>query len=140
VDFKAELENLYKRVGKLTPQLVVDEARNKTHPLHDHFEWDDAVAAELHRLEQARSLIRKVKIKYLDADEQRQEVRAFVSVPDNGGRIYRHVDHVAEEPFQLKLILSEMERDWKTLLTRWGRYEEFWHLVQVSLEETGDNL
>jgi hypothetical protein len=140
VDIQAELNRLYQRAGKLTPQLVVDEASDPANPLHEHFEWDDAVAAHEHRLSQARALIRKVKITYLDADDRPQEVRAFVSIPSNGGRVYRHVDHVAENPFQLKLILAQMEREWQGMMTRWGRYDEFWHLVQSGIEETGDEL
>lgn len=47
--------------GRLTPDAVVDDARDPRSPLHDQFEWDDAKAAHQYRLEQARELIRTVK-------------------------------------------------------------------------------
>jgi hypothetical protein len=50
------------RGGKLTPSRVVDAARNPDHPLHTHFDWDDSAAAELWRVEQARRLIRSVRV------------------------------------------------------------------------------
>jgi hypothetical protein len=44
--------------GLLQPKEVVNEARSSKSPLHDRFEWDDSIAAEEYRLEQARQLIR----------------------------------------------------------------------------------
>jgi len=48
------------RRGRLTPEEVVDEARDPDSPLHRYFEWDDSAAAEAWRLNQARSMIRWV--------------------------------------------------------------------------------
>ena len=42
--------------GKLYPRAVVDAARPAGSPLHGSFEWDDSVAAESYRIEQARKL------------------------------------------------------------------------------------
>lgn len=54
--------------GRLTPELVVEAARDPASPLHSHFEWDDPKAAAAHRLDQARTLIRSVKIQVTVAD------------------------------------------------------------------------
>ena len=43
--------------GKLTPDAVVDDAKNPASPLHPFFEWNDAKAAEEHRRYQARKLM-----------------------------------------------------------------------------------
>ena len=43
--------------GTLDPEMVVDAAGDPDHPLHGHFEWDDAKAAHQYRLGQARALI-----------------------------------------------------------------------------------
>lgn len=48
--------------GKLTPENVLAEARKESSPLHDHFQWDDADAAEKWRLDQASRLIRTFTI------------------------------------------------------------------------------
>lgn len=48
--------------GVLTPSAVVEAARDEDHPLHDQFEWDDGRAAQAHRLQQARALIRSVQV------------------------------------------------------------------------------
>ena len=48
--------------GKLTPELVVQSARSKNSPLHDYFDWDDKVAGVHWRIQQARELIRSIRI------------------------------------------------------------------------------
>ena len=57
------LKNLEDRNGRLTPTQVVNAARDESSPLHSCFEWDDGLAAESWRIEQARELIRSVKVK-----------------------------------------------------------------------------
>jgi hypothetical protein len=46
--------------GIITPEAVRDRARNRRSALHKHLEWDDSEAAEICRLDQARTLIRSV--------------------------------------------------------------------------------
>lgn len=48
--------------GRLTPDAVVEDARDPQSPLHDLFEWDDAKAAYQHRLDQARAIITSVRV------------------------------------------------------------------------------
>lgn len=48
--------------GRITPAAVVAHARDPASPLHHLFEWDDRVAAEQHRLEQARTLLRSCQV------------------------------------------------------------------------------
>jgi hypothetical protein len=57
-----ELEKLVDPRGKLDPEVVVKAARKKNHPLHDYFEWDAKKAAHAYRIDQARTLIREVKV------------------------------------------------------------------------------
>lgn len=50
--------------GCPTPQSVVDVARDPKSALHKYFEWDDKIAGDLYRLDQARSLLQSVTIWY----------------------------------------------------------------------------
>ena len=57
------LAALYRRNGEsITPEAVIDDARDPSSPLHACFEWDDKKAAHQHRLDQARELIRAVPV------------------------------------------------------------------------------
>ena len=55
-----ELQRIRNRRGELTAKSVVDESRPEDAPLHSAFEWNDSVAGERYREQQARSLIRAV--------------------------------------------------------------------------------
>jgi hypothetical protein len=54
--------------GELTPEVVEEKARDPKSPGHDYFEWDDAVAGYRHRLDQARTLIKTVKVEIVTTD------------------------------------------------------------------------
>ncbi len=58
----AEIKALEDRRGRLTPEQVVEAARAETSAIHGCFEWDDSVAAEKFRIDQARELLKRVKI------------------------------------------------------------------------------
>ncbi len=53
---------LLERKGRLTADDVVEAARNPKSPLHGYFTWDDAEAAHARRIDEARSLIRSVRV------------------------------------------------------------------------------
>lgn len=60
--------------GRVTARAVVNAAKNPLHPLHDEFEWSDPAAADLHRLERARQLIRFVTIEVVHHSEKHRVV------------------------------------------------------------------
>ena len=57
-EVRDEIRRLYERDGEVRPSVVVTEAHKVKSPLHAMFEWDDAKAANLHRLDTARKIIR----------------------------------------------------------------------------------
>lgn len=48
--------------GRLTPDAVIHDAKDKDSPLHDQFEWDKTKAAYAHWQDQARALITSVRV------------------------------------------------------------------------------
>lgn len=105
--------------GKLQPQDVVDEARDEKHPIHRHFEWDDAIAAEAHRRDQARELINCVVVERGD-DARREPL--FVAINEGrGGTFHRLFAEVRTNP-QLQWLL--MEQATNDLIAWEKRYRE----------------
>ncbi|MEN6487671.1 MAG: hypothetical protein ABFD66_02115 [Smithella sp.] len=51
-----------KNGGIISPRLIVDVARDEKNPLHGYFYWDDKIAGDRYRLNQASLLIRRIKI------------------------------------------------------------------------------
>ena len=111
--------------GELHPRAVVEDARPPESPLHPHFEWNDAKAAEAHRLDQARALIRSIRV--VDDDRSRP---AFLSVRSDIGIAYRSISEVLTSADLRQRILEQAERD----LNSWtARYRELKEIVELVL-------
>lgn len=82
--------------GILTPNAVVDDAKNPSSPLHDQFEWDNDVAAEKYRLEQARELIRKVRVD-IEVEEKTIRVPKYIHEPAGDNQGYAEVVKVRND-------------------------------------------
>ena len=95
--------------GELTPKAVVEAARSPNHALHANFEWNDAIAAEAHRLDQARHIIRIVRVE--DAAATNGSNRAFLSISDKAGTSYRPLADVRASVGMQDAILKAAARD-----------------------------
>lgn len=82
--------------GILTPNAVVDDAKDPKSPLHDQFEWDDRKAAAHYRIEQARELIRKVRVE-IEVDEKIIKVPKYIHEPNAGNQGYAEVAKVRND-------------------------------------------
>jgi hypothetical protein len=79
------------RQGKLSPEDVVQAARDPDSPLHSQFDWNDDEAAAKWRLEQARTLIRSVRVVFEVADRQVSTVH-YIRDPSQPARAAGYVD------------------------------------------------
>lgn len=113
----AELERIAREGGgEITPDAVVDAARDDKSVIHRHFEWDDATAAEKYRLDQARMIIRSVTIV---RDDISAPVQAFVSLNGSGGRSYRPIDTVLGSRELRMSALAQARRDLEAFKSRY---------------------
>ena len=69
-----QFEELERTVG-LTAKTLLEANRSEDAPLHDEFEWNDTVAAEAYRENQAQYLIRMLCI--APDGKQKEPVRAY---------------------------------------------------------------
>jgi hypothetical protein len=95
--------------GLLHPDAVVEAARNPASPLHDFFTWDDTEAAEKYRQDEARQLIRSIKIE-VDTGVP-VEVRAFVSLSADrqNGAGYRQFTEVMDSEFLRAQLMNDID-------------------------------
>lgn len=77
--------------GILTPDAVLEDAKSEASPLHEQFTWDDTEAAHQWRLEQARTLIRSVKVEIQTETKTVSTVR-YVRSPEATGRQQGYAD------------------------------------------------
>lgn len=92
--------------GELTPQDILDDARNDNSPLHSFFEWDDNAAAEQYRLSQARGLIRSVVAIYVQEDRPAVRTRAYVHIPQGETSHYREASHAMSQKSTREAVLK----------------------------------
>lgn len=70
-----ELKTLSYTLGReLEPEDVLQVAGNPSSTLHSYFTWDDTEAATLYRLEEARHVVKKYKIRLLSSTIQETKV------------------------------------------------------------------
>lgn len=139
MSFEPLIRSLYDAHGELTAEMVVEEARPVDAVLHPFFEWDDSVAAELHRQEQARSMIRRVRFVVESQDgSPRDVVREFRVVTEVHGdseprRVYRRVSEMT--PAEREEVLDRMRRSIASLVRSYREYDEFWTALREQIAE-----
>mgnify|MGYP005821170523 FL=1 len=104
-DLSSELEKLDGQDG-ITPEAVVGVARDPSNVLHAHFEWDDAKAGHAHRLQQARQLIKRVKITTPTGSTTPKYVSVKI-VSDEGDRVYEPIERVVLDQTKWSFVLGE---------------------------------
>lgn len=84
-EYAKALRSLETDAGELLPEDVVREAQKKASPLHDYFDWNNKTAAHKYRIEQARELIRSVRV-VVEHEERLFRVPNYVRDPEKEGR------------------------------------------------------
>lgn len=132
---RKELDKIREEHGYIDPNVVVEVATSKTHPLHNRFEWNDKIAGAAYRRDQAHELIQSVRCKYTGSDGRPKSVRQYLAVdrPDSPQPVYEPVGEVMQDEFTRTLVLSQMDREWRTLQGRYGDMVEFAEMVKASL-------
>ena len=103
--------------GPISPQMVLDRARDESSPLHDCFEWNDTTAAEKYRLVQARVLLRLVVPVYENSNFETIKIPLFQSVRalrgrDNGEApsYLPSVTLLSDEQRRLMMVAQKLEQ------------------------------
>lgn len=113
------LRDLYKQHGEITPEIVVEDARDKRSPLHEEagFEWDIKKAAYNSWIEHARDLIANVEIEVAEEDHGTEFIPVYIrdprKPPQNQG--YRSLEALrfANEISQIRALLH---RTWRVAI------------------------
>ena len=102
-------EELDKLGDSYTMHDVVDMARPKDHYMHDMFEWDDAIAGEKYREEQARKIVHMLVFTE-EETEKPSPVRVFYSSPAESKK-YEPTQLIFRKPDEHKALLETAIRE-----------------------------
>lgn len=117
------LEGIEKQFGNVTPENVLNAARDESSPIHCEFEWNDEVAAENFRLRQARDLIGHVKLIREDQKPEEYKERAFVRIPA-GTSVYTPLDKAMGNEQYRDFLLQQAKNDARRFLSKYRRLNE----------------
>lgn len=75
--YKADAQKVAEEIGdnRISPQELLEKARDANSELHKCFEWNDSIAAEKYRLQQARGVL--VNLVYKTDKKDAEPIRYF---------------------------------------------------------------
>lgn len=75
--YKADAQKVADEIGndRISPAEVLEKARDVNSELHKCFEWNDSIAAEKYRLQQARGIL--INLVYKEKESNAEPVRTF---------------------------------------------------------------
>lgn len=134
--------------GGLTPKRLVDVSRPADAPMHDEFEWNDGIAAEKYREEQAQKVIQHLIIVRTDneternvrliekeeetkQEEESDEVadRGFVSTGERTSQYVPLYSALSNEVWKANL-LEAARRDMRVFISKYRRLEELAQVIE----------
>ena len=127
-----ELTRISKMCGAIVPQKVVDAARPESALMHDMFTWADSEAAELYRQDEARRIIRSVRIIRVDMPVAEQTiVRAFLNVKASDtetefeGQAYIPMAKVQKSQDYEQQVLARAKEELRSWTERYQDYKQY---------------
>lgn len=111
----------------LTPQKLVEVSRDEDHPLHGEFEWDDTIAAEAYRVEQAKKLIRDITI--VQGETAKKADRGFVITP-GGNHMYVPLNDALSNEEWKNNLLEAAKRDMIAFVAKYRRLTELTKVIE----------
>lgn len=110
--------------GAVPVEVAVAEAADPDHPWHGRLTWDDEIAGHQYRLEQMRSIFRKIEINIVSTPEI--QVRGVVHSCSEGG--YISLPRVVSHPQLQAELLARAKSELSALRLK---YSQLTHLSQV---------
>lgn len=119
--------------GCLSAKNLLDASRPEEAPLHHCFEWDDSVAAEMYREDQARYIIRSLVI----VPEKKEPVRGFFRI-ENAGNTYHTIQTILQSDDATAKLFNTAMNELKALHRKYAalqRLERVWNAVEECEKE-----
>lgn len=115
--------------GLVTPEQVVEHARNPNSILHRLFEWDDTKAAAQFRSEQARNMLRSLVYEVEIIPGKVEEMRYTVNVMQNGQNGYVAIESALASADLSRQVIDEASRYVQIAVKRLRQYRQLAKIV-----------
>lgn len=112
--------------GRLSPAELVEVSRPEDAPLHNEFEWDDKVAAQLWREQTGRVMIASIVVTD-DGKKETQPTRAYFNI-ERGTHEYIPTEVIFSDDAKMERLLDIAKRE---LLSFKSKYKSLTELAGV---------
>ena len=126
----AELEIIEEDV-ELTPETVVEYARTHTDSeLYNCFEWNDGIAAEKYRRQQASCVITNIKVEIIEDNKKKtnKPIRAFVQTAKLQN--YEPIETIIKDIDKYQILLEKAYKELNGVKTKYAELTEIQDLLK----------
>lgn len=125
-----EIEHEY---GAITSSNMVNAARSTESELHPLFEWDDQIAGEKWRNQQAKMILSSLRIVVNESEEKPIIVRAFVNVspPSKNEAVYIQIEKAVNDESNHQQLLLNAYRELNAFQKKYQALSELKPLFEL---------
>ena len=122
----AECERIEKETGSVTSESLVNSARSKTSAIHNLFEWDNKIAGEKWRLQQAKVVLSCLKVSIVkDEESEPKKVRAYLNANQTDSRAeYFNVQKTMQNISLREGVLRRAEKELRYFIDKYRTLTE----------------
>ena len=124
--FKADATKVYEEIGgnlDITPEEVLEKARNENTELHKCFEWDNDTAAEKYRVLQARQVIKMLVYTPVQKSKENDIPISVFSLTDEKN-VYKPIKMILKNPDEYQKLLNRAYNDLLSMEKRYSTIKE----------------
>lgn len=131
--YKADAETCYREIQSLgeevTPQMIVDFARDEETELHKCFQWDDSIAAENWRKQQARQVVMSLTVKVERSEHGEAQTYRLIE-HDDTEKVYRSVVFTVRNEDEYRRLLAQAKADMIAFKKRYKSIVELQEVIE----------
>ena len=131
--YKADAAQCYEEITSIgeevTPQEIVDFARDKNTELHKCFTWDDTKAANNWRKQEARMVSANLVVKYRNKENKTENLRVLVQTEK--GRSYTPVTRISRNEDKYAEMLERAKAELTVFKRKYNQVRELEEIIQL---------
>ena len=134
--FGADAQKCYEEIMEIcddiesaSPQAILEKARDETTELHRCFTWDDSIAAEKWRINEARLVTRQLVIKEVEVPKDRPEIRLFYKTDNESG--YKPTQIIVKQEDEYKQLLARAYSELRAFKRKYSMLKELQEIFEL---------
>lgn len=131
----ADAQKCYEEIGDtgITPEELLEKARNESTELHKCFTWEDSEAAEKWRIHEARRIIQTLVIRVEETEVQPQREFRLLQ-PSSEPKVYQPIQFFARNQDEYEKLLERAKDELRRFKERYKEISELENVI-LAIEE-----